>query len=177
MNSASPSRRLHAPGFAAVISTPIGPLYLAASDAGLCCIRFGARRRPASGAESSRAGAHVALAARQLKEYFAGRRRVFDVPLDLAGTEKQLRIWRQLLAIPHGRTITYAELARRSGMADAPRAAGAACGANPVPVIVPCHRVIGSDGSLHGFGGGLWRKRALLELEGADAVRQGLLRF
>jgi methylated-DNA-[protein]-cysteine S-methyltransferase len=101
----------------------------------------------------------------QLEEYFAGRRATFDVPLEMAGSPFQRRVWRALQDIPYGETISYGELARRVGAPATPRNVGAANGRNPVSVIVPCHRVIGADGSLVGYGGGLERKRTLLELE------------
>ena len=101
----------------------------------------------------------------QLEEYFAGRRAAFDVPLEMAGSPFQRRVWRALQDIPYGETISYGELARRVGEPATPRNVGAANGRNPVSVIVPCHRVIGADGSLVGYGGGLERKRTLLELE------------
>ena len=108
-----------------------------------------------------------AKAARQIEEYFAGRRKSFDVPLDLGGRPHQQKVWKGLLEIPFGQTLTYGDLARHVGTPRAARAVGHACGSNPVWLIVPCHRVIGSDGSLHGYGGGLWRKEKLLEHEGA----------
>lgn len=104
---------------------------------------------------------------RQLRAYFAGRLKAFDLPLAPAGTEFQLRVWRALQTIPYGETWSYGELARRIRRPAASRAVGAANGQNPIPVIVPCHRVIGSDGSLTGFGGGLPIKQKLLALEGA----------
>ena len=100
----------------------------------------------------------------QLDEYFAGSRTEFDLPLKMAGSEFQRRVWRALQDIPYGETTSYGEIARRIGDAD-PRAVGQANGRNPISVIVPCHRVIGADGSLTGYGGGLERKRILLELE------------
>jgi len=103
---------------------------------------------------------------RQLAEYLAGRRRDFDLPLDLAGTEFQKLCWQELLRIPFGETRTYGELARSIGRPAAVRAVGQANHDNPIGVVVPCHRVIGADGSLTGYGGGLAMKRALLELEG-----------
>jgi len=103
---------------------------------------------------------------RQLEEYLAGRRRVFDLPLDLAGTEFQCLCWQELQRIPFGATCSYGEMARRIGRPAAVRAVGRANHDNPIGVIVPCHRVIGADGSLTGYGGGLDMKRALLELEG-----------
>ena len=104
-------------------------------------------------------------ARRQLDAYFAGELREFDLPLAPAGSEFQLGVWRELAKIPYGETISYGELAARVGDPTKARAVGAANGRNPLPVIVPCHRVIGADGSLTGFGGGLDRKRRLLELE------------
>ena len=98
-------------------------------------------------------------------EYFAGQRRVFEVPLDLSGAAFQMSVWRALLEIPYGGTTTYRQLAALAGRPAAVRAAGAANGANPLPILVPCHRVIGSNGSLTGYGGGLAAKRWLLELE------------
>lgn len=103
----------------------------------------------------------------QLDEYFAGHRRVFDLELELSGTPFQLAVWEQLQAIPYGTTVSYSELARRIDRPDRVRAVGGAVGRTPVPIIVPCHRVIGADGSLTGYGGGIPRKRALLEHEGA----------
>lgn len=102
----------------------------------------------------------------QLAEYFSGRRRTFAIELNPRGTEFQLAVWHALLEVPYGATITYAELARRIGKPGAVRAVGAANGANPIPVIVPCHRVIGSNGTLTGYGGGIERKQWLLALEG-----------
>jgi methylated-DNA-[protein]-cysteine S-methyltransferase len=104
-------------------------------------------------------------AARELDEYFAGRRRRFEVKLAPRGTAFQKRVWRAIAAVPSGRTISYAELARRAGSPAAVRAAGAATGRNPLSIVVPCHRILGSDGSLTGYAGGLDRKRALLALE------------
>ena len=111
----------------------------------------------------------LAEARRQLEAYFVGELHEFDLPLAPRGTGFQLRVWEELRAIPYGETISYGELARRMGDPGAARAVGLANGRNPLPVIVPCHRVIGADGSLTGFGGGLDRKRALLELEAGVA--------
>jgi len=112
-------------------------------------------------------------ARRQLEAYFAGELRDFALPLAPEGSEFQLRVWEELRAIPYGETISYGELARRVGDPGAVRAVGLANGKNPLPVIVPCHRVIGADGSLTGFGGGLDRKRRLLELESGVASLLG----
>jgi methylated-DNA-[protein]-cysteine S-methyltransferase len=111
----------------------------------------------------------------QLDEYFAGRRLTVDLPLAMAGTPFQVRVWRALLEIPYGETTTYGELARQvrpGGGWQAARAVGAANGRNPIAVVVPCHRVIGADGSLTGYGGGLERKRFLLDLEAAVLARR-----
>jgi methylated-DNA-[protein]-cysteine S-methyltransferase len=148
----------------AVLDTPIGPLTLAAGDAGLRSVWFGVREpTPAA----PRGGHPVLEAARtELEEYFAGERRVFEVPLDVSsGTAFQREAWLALARIPYGETTTYGEQARRLGRPDAVRAVGAANGRNPLPIVLPCHRVIGADGALTGFGGGLPVKRALLDLE------------
>lgn len=166
------------PHWYGVHRTVIGPLVLAACGAGLTHVLFprGARAAdPDPGWEL--APSRFAAIAVQLDEYFAGRRRQFDVPLAPSGTAFQLRVWRGLGDVPYGETLSYGELARRLGMPNGSRAVGLANGANPLPIVVPCHRVIGSDGSLTGFGGGLELKRRLLELEGAACVqsRQGAL--
>jgi methylated-DNA-[protein]-cysteine S-methyltransferase len=107
----------------------------------------------------------VGEAIRQLREYFAGKRVEFDLPLAPEGTAFQRGVWRQLQEIPYGETISYGELARRVGNPKASRAVGSANGANPLPIVIPCHRVIAGDGSLGGFGGGLPTKQTLLDLE------------
>ncbi len=149
----------------AVLDTPVGKLRVVASPRGICRVAFGARGQSGpDGAPAARR--HLAAAVAQLREYFAGRRRHFRLRVELAGTRLERRIWRALCRIPYGSTVSYGELARRLGVPRAARAIGRACASNPVPVIVPCHRVVAADGSLHGFGGGLWRKRRLLEQEG-----------
>jgi methylated-DNA-[protein]-cysteine S-methyltransferase len=154
-----------------VIETPIGPLTVAADEAGLRRIFFPSRGKAhAPDKDWVRDSGPFRELARQLGEYFAGTRRAFSLGLAPEGTEFQLTTWRALSEIPYGTTISYAELARRVGRPAASRAVGAANGANPLPIVVPCHRVIGADGSLTGFGGGLPTKRALLELEGAACV-------
>ncbi|MCU0371019.1 MAG: methylated-DNA--[protein]-cysteine S-methyltransferase [Bacteroidales bacterium] len=107
---------------------------------------------------------------KQLDEYFSRDRKTFDLPLDLHGTDFQRRVWNELLHIPYGKTVTYKELALKLGDIAAIRAVAAANGANPVSIIIPCHRVIGSDGSLTGYAGGLWRKKWLLEHESTDLL-------
>jgi methylated-DNA-[protein]-cysteine S-methyltransferase len=146
-----------------VVETPIGPLGLVASDTGLRAVLFDGRRVKPDG-ES----AVLAEAERQLGAYFSGELVTFDLPLELEGSEFQRRCWLALASIPYGQTVSYGEQARRLGLgSDRARAVGAANGRNPLPIVLPCHRVIGADGSLTGFGGGLDVKRYLLEHEGA----------
>jgi methylated-DNA-[protein]-cysteine S-methyltransferase len=157
------------------IPSPVGELLIAADESGLTTIRFEQSRHgredaaawtPA--AEATGAAARVLRAAReQLDAYFAGEITTFDLPLGPSGTTFQQRVWSRLREIPFGETISYAELAHRVGDPRAVRAVGGANGRNPLPIVVPCHRVIGADGSLTGFGGGIDRKRWLLEHEGA----------
>jgi methylated-DNA-[protein]-cysteine S-methyltransferase len=149
-----------------VVETPIGPLTLVATTSALREVRFpnGHEVGPGDGADVPDDPV-LAQAARELGEYFAGSRLRFDVSLDPQGSPFQLAAWRGLRAIPYGETVSYGEQARRLGHAGKARAIGAANGSNPLPVIVPCHRVIGSDGSLTGFGGGLERKAWLLHHE------------
>lgn len=151
------------------IATPLGEMRLAATDRGLAGAWFvrGQRDSPDGAASSeARDDALLERAAVQLGEYFEGRRREFDLPLDLnAGTGFQQAVWRALLGIGWGETRSYGSVARSIGRPDAVRAVGLAIGRNPLSLIVPCHRVIGSDGSLTGYGGGLNRKAALLALE------------
>lgn len=153
---------------AKVVDSPVGPLYLAATDAGLTHLLFANEvdRKPAAAAGSGEATRILRETERQLSDYFAGRRREFDLPLAPTGTEFQLATWRALQNVSFGETISYGELARRMGRPRAVRAVGTANGANPIAIIVPCHRVIGADGTLTGYGGGLDKKRRLLSLEG-----------
>ena len=146
-----------------VVETPIGRLGLVASDTGLQAVSFNGRRVRAEGSSPV-----LDEAARQLAAYFDGDLVDFDLPLELHGTDFQRGCWLALASIPYGQTVSYGEQARRLGLAsDAARAVGAANGQNPLPIVLPCHRVIGADGSLTGFGGGLHVKRFLLEHEGA----------
>jgi len=151
--------------------SPVGRLRLILSDAALVGIWFEHGRDAARGDPSLVAGRSGLLdrARSQLEEYFAGSRRQFELPLEPRGTEFQRRVWKQLLTIGYGETTTYGALARDLGDAQASRAVGLANGSNPIPIVIPCHRVIGADGSLTGFGGGLPIKRALLDLENAAA--------
>ena len=146
------------------MQSPLGELLLTAEDGVLTGLFMPAEaHEPPPGAERDDRG--FATVRRQLEEYFAGRRRAFDVVLAPPGTAFQQRVWDELQRIDYGQTISYAELAARIGRPTAIRAAGAANGANPISILIPCHRVIGSDGSLTGYGGGLEAKRALLDLE------------
>jgi epoxyqueuosine reductase len=161
--------------------SPIGPLFLATSPRGLVALEFDARLpgqqtiRPNPRdlrAENNRLAFEESPAAMrpyvyELEEYFVGTRRQFTFALDLRGTDFQLACWRALLAIPYGETRTYADIARAVGRPQGFRAVGMANNRNPVAIVVPCHRVIASDGTLCGYGGGLDLKRKLLELEGA----------
>jgi methylated-DNA-[protein]-cysteine S-methyltransferase len=150
------------------IDSPLGRLLLAGDGASLIQVGFQSGPRPLRPQDDWIAdGAPFRLVIGQLGEYFAGERRRFDLPLAPQGTEFQRRVWRALTEIPYGKTVSYGELARHIGKPGAPRAVGLANGANPLPIIVPCHRVIGADGSLTGFGGGLPIKRKLLALEAA----------
>jgi O-6-methylguanine DNA methyltransferase len=163
---------------------PIGPLFLAASDKGLVALEFDARSpgqqsvrpNPRNLREEGDKQQEVVFEESpdvmrpyeaQLEEYFSGSRREFTFPLDLRGTTFQLDCWRALSAIPYGETRTYADIARAIGKPQAFRAVGMANNRNPIAIVVPCHRVIASDGTLCGYGGGLDIKRRLLELEGA----------
>jgi methylated-DNA-[protein]-cysteine S-methyltransferase len=148
------------------LDTPIGELLLAGDDAALCLVSFpeGAMRRDPE-PDWIYNEKPFAAARQQLAEYFAGERRTFDLPLRLNGTEFQMSVLQALQQIPYGETTSYADIAERIGRPKAVRAVGAANGRNPLPIIVPCHRVIGSHGDLTGFGGGLDTKEALLRLE------------
>jgi methylated-DNA-[protein]-cysteine S-methyltransferase len=149
------------------LETPIGTLMIAGDRDTICRIDFpkdGRASKPEADWTESARGA-VAHALRQLREYFAGKRTDFDLPLAPAGTVFQRAVWRRLQEIPYGETISYGELAQRIGNPKASRAVGAANGQNPIPIVIPCHRVIGANGKLTGFGGGLPTKEALLALE------------
>jgi methylated-DNA-[protein]-cysteine S-methyltransferase len=152
--------------------SPLGEMLLAATDQGLCGIWFAGQRHGPDSSGWREDAAHPVLreAVAQLRAYFAGERTRFDLPLDLqGGTGFQQSVWQALLAIPPGGTTSYGELGRRLGRPQAARAVGAAVGRNPLSIVVPCHRVLGTGGSLTGYAGGLERKTALLRLEGALA--------
>lgn len=156
------------------LPTPIGDLLLAGDASALAVVSFpaGSRRREPA-ADWIYAERPLADACTQLTEYFAGKRQEFDLPLAPAGTDFQLAVLRELQKIPYGTTTSYADIARRIGRPRAVRAVGAANGRNPIPIVIPCHRVIGSGGQLTGFGGGLPAKEALLrhELEHVGLLR------
>jgi len=172
------ARPVGAPAKTRQIDTPLGPMVAIASGEGVCLLEFAGRQtvqRQVSRVSrilgnAPEPGDNPLLTAleAQLGEYFAGRRQEFDVPLVLAGTSFQKRVWRQLGEIPCGETISYTELARRVGVPGGQRAVGRANGDNRLAIVVPCHRVIRADGQLGGYGAGISRKRRLLALEGAQ---------
>jgi O-6-methylguanine DNA methyltransferase len=166
------------------VTSPVGRLFLAASDRGLVALEFDARlpgqqtvrpnprdlrteRQKSKAVRFEESDSALRVYVRELEEYFAGARRDFSFALDLRGTDFQLACWRALLSIPYGETRSYAEIARAVGRPHGFRAVGMANNRNPLAIVVPCHRVIASDGTLCGYGGGLEVKRKLLELEGA----------
>jgi methylated-DNA-[protein]-cysteine S-methyltransferase len=161
----------------AVIDSPVGPLLLAADDTHLQVLEFETPAHPVKRGDGWREGRNAIIDAahRQLDEYFAGKRRDFDLPLSPQGTGFQRGVWWALADIPYGATISYAQLASRIGKPTATRAVGAANGRNPLSIVLPCHRVIGANGSLTGYGGGLPIKTFLLTLEGAMPATPTLL--
>ncbi len=149
------------------IDSPVGPLLLVARADGLTHLLFARKGQRSAAGDATPAAARILRdTERQLADYFAGERREFDLPLAPVGTDFQLTVWRGLRRIRYGKMISYGELARRIKRPGAARAVGAANGANPISIIVPCHRVIGANRRLTGYGGGLAAKRLLLELEG-----------
>jgi methylated-DNA-[protein]-cysteine S-methyltransferase len=157
------------------IPTPAGTLFATAENGALTGIYFDKQQHFPSDMSQWQEDANATPlpeCAQQIREYFGGTRTEFDLPLAPVGTDFQQRVWKQIARIPFGKTITYSELAKRAGAEGSARAAGAATGRNPLTIVVPCHRVVGSDGSLTGYAGGLPRKTKLLELEG---VLQGSL--
>lgn len=159
------------------IESPLGPLVAGANERGLCLLEFTDRRMLEAQLDTLKRrfraalvpgeNEHLARMRAELGEYFAGKRRVFEVPLDYPGTEFQVKVWNALLAIPCGETHSYEQLAASIGAPNAVRAVGRANGMNRIAIVIPCHRVIGKDGTPVGYGGGLWRKKWLLEHEGA----------
>jgi methylated-DNA-[protein]-cysteine S-methyltransferase len=149
-----------------LVDSPVGELLLAGDDTALKLISFQTGRHQVRPASLWKADDHpFEEVVRQLRAYFEGNLKTFDLALAPDGTPFQLAVWRALQEIPYGETISYGELARRVGSPQASRAVGAANGRNPLPIVIPCHRVIGGDGSLTGYGGGLRIKRTLLDLE------------
>lgn len=162
--------------FNSTMQSPIGDLLIVSDGEALTAVHMaGARHAPNPGDGWIRDDLRLAGAVKELEEYFAGARTAFDVPLRPRGTAFQLRVWEALREIPFGETLPYGELARHMGRPGAARAIGAATGRNPIAILIPCHRVVGADGSLVGFGGGLDRKRALLELETRAIAKRGQL--
>ena len=165
----------------AIFTSPVGPLFLAVSKQGLVALEFDQRlpgqqtirpnprdlRAESRSVRFEESERDLSPYMRELEEYFAGQRREFSFPLDLRGTEFQVACWRALVRIPYGETRSYADIARAVGRPQGFRAVGMANNRNPIAIVVPCHRVIASDGTLCGYGGGLDVKRKLLELEGA----------
>ena len=162
------------------IGSPVGPLTLVAAGGALTGLYMEAQRHLPDQARFGPAGdpasAPFGAATEQLARYFTGALTAFDLPLELAGTPFQRRVWGALRDIPYGRTTTYGELAAELGQPAASRAVGLANGRNPISIVVPCHRVVGANGSLTGYGGGIDRKRFLLDLERDPARRGGLQR-
>ncbi len=156
------------------VESPLGPIDLLSTSRGLAAIGFGERlgwlerwvRRTFPDARIVQGVGALDEAARQIEEYFAGRRRVFDLVLDLRGSPFQRAVWTNVERVPYGRTASYSEIALLAGRPKAFRAVGAANGANPIPFVIPCHRIVGATGSLTGYGGGLSSKRWLLAHEG-----------
>ncbi len=165
--------------FHRTVPSPVGPLLIAASDAGLHALEFPQNRHPVRRWSPWEPGDHAVLreTQAQLDAYFAGTLKTFDLPLAPRGTAFQEQVWTTLAAIPYGRTWSYLDLANALGRPTATRAVGAANGRNPLPIVLPCHRVIGANGALTGFGGGLPTKQFLLRLEGvlADGPQGGAL--
>lgn len=163
----------------AAMPSRIGTIRVAATPRGICKIALGREtapdffqwleRRIGPAPRRPERGDLATLALDQIAEYLKGQRQTFDLPLDLRGTDFQRQVWSAVAAVPYGQTRTYAEIAQAIGRPQAARAVGAANGANPLPLVVPCHRVIGSDGSLTGYGGGLDVKRRLLAMESQNA--------
>lgn len=152
-------------------ASPLGSLLLAASGQGLCGLYFDEHRhfKGPQGWLASDDHPHLRRAAAQLDEYFDGRRQAFDLPLDLAGTPFQRKVWEKLSQVPYGATVSYLLHAQAAGAGHAVRAVGTAIGRNPVSIIVPCHRIVAGNGALAGYAGGLERKRYLLAFEAAGS--------
>src|SRR5262245_49319260 len=155
------------------VPSPLGELLLCADGDGLTGLFMPPHAAPPGAARARPADDPFGQARAQLAAYFAGELRAFDLPMAPGGTAFQLRVWRELRAIPYGTTTSYGRLAERIGSPGAARAVGSANGRNPISIVVPCHRVIGADGTLTGYGGGLDRKRWLLALEAGAVAGEG----
>lgn len=152
-----------------VVGSPVGLLSIAASDRGICSIDIlSPRSRLKDFSESGQAQAHVDLASQQLEEYFLGKLRRFSVPIELHGTSFQQKVWQQIAKIEYGQTVSYGQIAKAIRNPAASRAVGGAVGSNPIPIMIPCHRVMGSTGKLTGYSGGngIPTKKKLLAIEG-----------
>jgi methylated-DNA-[protein]-cysteine S-methyltransferase len=150
------------------VKSPLGELILVADDSALTGLYFaGCDHIPAAREHWTLKAQHPVLqrTSKQLQQYFAGKRTTFSIPLRLTGTDFQKRVWAEIARIPYGKTVSYTHLAKRAGTPQAIRATGTTTGRNPVSVVIPCHRVVGKNGSMCGFAGGLERKRGLLKLE------------
>lgn len=147
------------------MNSPVGTIEISGSEAGICSILFMDTARKAGQVPEC-----LQNCVDQLNEYFSGKRQQFNLQLDPHGTDFQLRVWEQLQHIPFGKTISYLELARMTGSETNTRAVGNANGKNKINIVVPCHRVIGSNGKLTGYGGGLWRKEILLKMEMGNSM-------
>jgi len=162
-----------------VLATPIGGLEVRVANGAVVAVRFGAELPTTTGSSDTTTPGSLdpvlATACAELAEYFAGERTRFTVPFRFTrGSPFERAVWARIATIPYGQTVTYGRIARDVGEPGGAQAVGAACGRNPVPVIVPCHRVVGANGTLVGFGGGLPRKRHLLTLEARIAIERGL---
>ncbi|OKP99901.1 hypothetical protein A3849_01535 [Paenibacillus sp. P46E] len=173
------------PVFYEEMDSPIGPLTLCATEAGLCLVKFGMLRDTASGISQwikvqmgqvklHKDSSRLLEAVQQLEAYFAGELREFSLPLDLRGTVFQRQVWEALCAVPYAESASYKDIASKIGNPQAVRAVGGANNRNPVPVIVPCHRIIGSGGTLVGYAGGLGIKSRLLQLEAEHGMADGM---
>lgn len=154
-----------------IVPSPVGDLMLVADAAALKGVYFvGCKHLPAASKQWEPKAEHPILqsARKQLQEYFAGRRKIFSLPLSPIGTDFQTAVWKNIAVIPYGKTVSYSDLAQQAGQPEAIRAAGTSTGRNPISIIIPCHRVVGKNGGLHGFAGGLERKRQLLNLENPE---------
>jgi methylated-DNA-[protein]-cysteine S-methyltransferase len=172
------SNKAPAPFSSLIIASPVGPLTLVSGDRGLVAVLWEndkAGRVQFGDVREDPGHPVLAEAARQLEEYFAGKRKIFSLPLDFHGTDFQKKVWAALLTIPFGETRSYAQIAIQIGNPKAVRAVGAANGKNPISIIAPCHRVIGSNGGLTGFAGGLAAKTLLLSHEGCGEKQLSLI--